>query len=80
MAADVGKSTNLAIVAANDDHALAEIFHRAPLARLGDLALMANHLRRSAQERPLLGREELRIMIEPAREADVLQRVRGGLN
>ena len=75
MAADVGEGAHLAVVAADDDHALAEIFERAPFARLGDLALVAHDLRRGAQERRLLRLEEFGVVIEPAGQAHVVERV-----
>ena len=80
MPADVRESPDLAVVAANDDHALAEIFDRPPFAGLGDLALVADDLRRGAQERTLLRLEELGVVIEPAGQAHVLQRVGRGFD
>src|SRR4051812_14173306 len=61
VAADVGEGARLAVVAANDDHALAEIFQSAPLAGRGDIALVADDLWRSAQERLFLCLEEFRV-------------------
>ena len=80
MAANVRKSANFTIIAADDDHALAEIFNRPPLARLGNLALVANDLRRRAQERLLLRLEEFRIVIEPAGQAHIVERIRTRLD
>jgi len=70
--ADVGECTDLAIVAADDDDALAEIFDGPPFARLSDFALVANDLWRGPQEGAFLGREEFRVVIEPARQAHIL--------
>src|SRR5438309_823937 len=64
MPADVRECANLAVIAANDDDALTEIFERPPLARLRDLTFVADDLRRRAQERLLLRLEEFRVMIE----------------
>src|SRR5205085_2562430 len=52
--AHVGEGTDLAIVAANDNDALAEIFERPPISRPRDLALVADDLRRGAQKGALL--------------------------
>ncbi len=52
----------------------------APLAGLGDLAFVAHHLRRGAQERPLLGLEEFGIVIEPAGQAHAVERIGAGLD
>ena len=78
--ADVGEGADLIVVAANDDDALAEVFERPPFARLRNLAFVADDLRRRAQEGALLGLEEFRVVIEPAGEAHVLQRVLGRLD
>ena len=75
MAADVGEGTDIAIIAANDDDALAKKVDRSPLTRVGDLAFVANHLRRGAKERPLLRLEELGVVIEPAGKAHIIQGV-----
>src|SRR5829696_2899843 len=80
MAADVRKGAHLAVVAADDDHALAEIFDGPPFAGLDDFALVADDLRRGTQERALLRLQELRVEVEPAGQAHVLQRVRRGFN
>src|SRR5206468_3219181 len=56
--------------------ALAEIFETAPLAGLGNLAFVTDHLRRGAQEGFLLRLEEFRIEIEPAGQARVVEWVR----
>ena len=80
MAADVGKGAHLAVVAANDDHALAEIIEAAPLARLGDVAVMAHHLRRGAQERALLGLEKFVVMVKPAGQAHPVERIGAGID
>ena len=80
MPADVRERPHLPVVAANDEHAFAEIFEGAPLARLRDLAFVAHHLRRRAKERLLLRLEEFGVEIEPARQAHILQRVRGRLD
>ena len=80
MAAHVGEGTHRAIVPADDDHAFAEIFQRPPFARLRDLALMADDLRRRTQERLLLRFEEFRVEIEPAGQAPVVERVGVRLN
>jgi len=69
VAADVGESPHRAIVAADDDHALAEILQRTPVAPLANLALVAHDLRRRAEERLLLGFEIFRVEIQPAGEA-----------
>src|SRR6476469_9642768 len=58
MAADIRERPHHAVIAANNHDAFAEIVEAPPLARLRDVAFMANHLRRCAQERPLLGLEE----------------------
>src|SRR3954469_19273683 len=75
MTADVGESADLAIIPADDDHAFAEIFDRAPFARLRDFAFVADHLRRGAEERCLLRLKEFRVKIEPAGQAHAAQRV-----
>ena len=75
MAADVGEGAHLAVVAANDDHAFSEIFEGLPVAGLRNIAFMANHLRRGAQERLLLRLEELGVVIEPAGQAHAVERV-----
>src|SRR2546430_13276143 len=80
MATDVGEGPRLAIVAANDEHAFAEIFERPPLAPLRDLTLVTDHLRRGTPERLLLRLEEFRVEIEPAGKAPVVQRVDSGLD
>jgi hypothetical protein len=48
MPAYVGERADFAIIPANDDHALAEIFQCAPFPGLGNLAFVADHLRRGA--------------------------------
>ena len=79
MAAHVGEAARHAIIPANDDHALAEIIEAAPVARLGDVADMAHHLRRGAQEGAFLGRQEFGVVVEPSRQAHPVERVgRGG--
>src|SRR5947208_16233712 len=75
MPADIGEGSRLTVVAANDEHAFAEIFERAPLARLADLALVAHDLRRAPEERLLLGLEELGVVVEPAGQAHVVERI-----
>jgi len=80
MPADVGESTDVAVIAANDDHAFAEILESAPLARLANFAFVADDLRRRAQERRLLRLQEFRIVVEPARQAQVRERVSARLN
>src|SRR5215207_10586522 len=73
MAADIRKGAHLAVVAADDDHALAQVFDGPPFAGLDDFALAADDLRRGTQERALLRLQELRIEVEPAGQAHVLQ-------
>jgi len=80
VAADVGKSPDCGVVAADDDDALAEIFEAAPLARLANLVLVADDLRRGAQKRRLLGREEFRVVVEPAGQTHRVERVCRRLN
>src|SRR4051794_4935318 len=75
VATDVGEGPRLPVVSADDDHALAKIFDRTPVAWLRDLILMAHNLRSGAQESLLLGLEEFRVEIEPAGEAHVVERV-----
>jgi len=72
MPADIGEGARLAVVAADDDHAFAEILEAAPLARFGDFALVTDHLRGRAKERRLLRVEKFRIEIKPARQAPVV--------
>jgi len=80
MPAHVGESAHSAIVATDDNHAFAKIFQAAPFARIGDLAFMANDLRRGSKEGFLLRFEEFRIMVEPARQAHVVQWIGGRLD
>jgi len=75
MAADIRERPHHAVIAANNHDAFAEIVEAPPLARLRDVAFMANHLRRCAQERPLLGLEEFGVMIEPSGQAHAVERV-----
>jgi len=63
VAADIRERSYLTVVAADHDHAFAEIFQAAPFARPKDLALVADDLRGGAQERFLLGLEKLGIKI-----------------
>jgi hypothetical protein len=74
--AHVRESSSFSVVSANDDYALAEIVEAAPLARLVDLALVTDDLRRGAKERLLLRLEELRVEIEPSRQAEIVERRR----
>src|SRR3954465_3233310 len=69
MTADVGESPHVSVVSANDDHAFAQIFEAAPFPRLGNLAFVADDLRRGSKKRPLLGLQELWLVVEPARKA-----------
>ena len=78
--ADVGECTRLAVVAADDDDALAQIVEAAPLARLGDVAVMAHDLGRGAEECLLLRREEFGIVIQPAGQAHPVQWINGLAN
>ena len=75
MPADIGEGAYLAVVAANDDDAFAEIIEASPSAGLDDFAFMADDLRSGAKERVLLGREEFGIVIQPAWEADAVERI-----
>ena len=72
MAADVGEGPDLAIVAANDDDALAEEIDGPPFARIGNFAFMTNHLGRGAQEGALFSLEEFVVEVEPAGQADIV--------
>ena len=80
MPADVSESPHLPVIAADHDHALAEIFECPPVAGLRNLADVANNLRRRTEERLLLRLEEFRVVLEPARKAHIVERVRRGLN
>jgi len=80
VAADVGEGPRLSVVAANDDHALAEIVEAAPVARVRDIARVADDLRRLAQEGLLLRGKELLVEIKPAGQAQIVERVRARLN
>src|SRR5690348_6572302 len=67
--ADVGEGADFAVVAANNEDAVAEIFERTPFTWLGHLALVADDLRRGAKEGLLLRFEEFRVEVEPAGQA-----------
>jgi len=73
--ANISEGARLAVVAADDDHAFAEILEGPPLARLGDLAFVAHNLRRRAKKCHLLRLEKFRVEVEPARQAPVIKRV-----
>src|SRR3954464_2136752 len=80
VAAHVEEGPHLPAIAADDDYTFAEIFERAPLAGMRDLALVADDLRRRTQKRSLLRLEELRVEIEPAWQAHVVERIRRRLD
>jgi len=63
VATDVMEGADLPVVAADHEHALAQIFQAPPLAGLRDFALVAYDLRRRAQERLLLRLEEFRVVV-----------------
>src|SRR5215213_9261823 len=75
MAADIRERPDLAIIAADHEDAFAEIFERAPLAVIGNLAFMTDYLGGGAEERPFFRFEKLRVVIEPARKAHIVQRI-----
>ena len=75
VATDVVECADRAIVAADDDNAFAEIVEALPAARLADVAKVADDLRAGAQESGLLRLEEAGIMIDPAGQPDVGERV-----
>jgi hypothetical protein len=76
MPAHIREGTDFPIVAADDDHTFAEIVDAAPFARLGDLAFVADDLRRSPKEGALLCLEEFRVEIEPPGQTHPVKRVR----
>jgi hypothetical protein len=78
MPADVVERAHHAVVAADDDDRLVEEVEGVIVARLRDVVDMADHLPRRPEHPLGLVSEEFRVMIEPARQAQELVRVRIG--
>ena len=71
VAADVREGSHLAVVAAKDDDALAEIFDRPPVARGRNVAHVADDLPGRADHPLHLDLEIIRIAIDPAGKAEL---------
>ena len=78
MAADIGERAYRPVRPANDEDALAEQFERAPIAGGRDVALMADDLPRRADHPRHLHIEIIRIAIDPAGQAEIVQRIGSG--
>src|SRR5215204_4207223 len=76
MPANIGEGPCPAIVAADNENALAQIIQAPPFSRLGDIVFVADDLRRRPQERFLLRLKEFRIVVEPAGQTQIVERVR----
>ena len=66
--ADVGERAQRHVLAAHDDHAFAEVLERVPVARLGDVAVMADDLPGGGEDPLLLELEELGVAVGPGRK------------
>src|SRR5581483_2020602 len=69
MTTSIMESANFAVLASQDDDGLTEKLERVVVPRLGNIALMADDLPRLAEDHLLFELEELRVVIDPRRQA-----------
>src|SRR3546814_572806 len=75
MAADIGESAQLGIVATCHDYAFTAVIERVPIASCGNIALVADNLPARAEYSFEFQCEELRIAIGPCRQAPPCERI-----